>query len=84
MKIEIFGPGCSKCKKMEEYAHEAIMKMQLESQNVTVEHHYDLQTMAQRGIMLTPALAIDGQVVVSGRVAGPNEIMEHIRKRMKK
>ncbi len=79
MEIMIFGPGCPKCEAMERNAKEALDSLDVEG---TITKITDLNEMAQYGVMLTPALAIDGEVVVSGRVAGANQIGKWIQDRL--
>jgi small redox-active disulfide protein 2 len=70
-KIQILGTGCPKCKKLTENA-EAAAKMigiQYEIQKVT-----DINDIMKFGVMLTPALVVDGQVKVVGKVPSPDEI----------
>ena len=68
MMIEVLGTGCAKCNKLE-----AVAKAAADNLGVPYEitHVQDINAIVQRGVMTTPALAIDGQIVVSGRV--PNE-----------
>jgi len=70
VKIEIFGPGCQKCKKAEANVIETIGKLGISAE---VVHVQDLKEIASRGILATPAVAIDGVVKLSGRV--PTETM---------
>ena len=71
MKIQILGTGCPKCKKLAENAETAAQTLgiQYEIQKVT-----DLGEIMKFGVMLTPALAVDGQVKVVGKVPSPQEI----------
>jgi len=71
MKIEILGTGCRKCEVTERHAREALAELVLEAQ---VEHVYDVRELARRGVMFTPAVAIDGQVRVAGHVPGVGEL----------
>jgi small redox-active disulfide protein 2 len=70
-KIQILGPGCPKCKKLMENAEAAakMLGIQCEIQKVT-----DINDIMKFGVMLTPALVVDGQVKVVGKVASPDEI----------
>ena len=68
MMIEVLGTGCAKCNKLEAMAKAAADKLGVPYE---ITHVQDINAIVQRGVMTTPALAIDGQVVVSGRV--PNE-----------
>ena len=76
MLIEVFGPGCMKCQTMEKHAKEAVGQSGGEHQVVKVS---DYAAMASRGILSTPALALDGQVKVQGRVASADEILALIK-----
>jgi small redox-active disulfide protein 2 len=63
--IQVLGPGCPKCKKMAENAEAA-------AQALGVEYHLekitDLTSIMNFGVMMTPALVVDGQVKVVGKV----------------
>ena len=72
MKIEIFGSGCMKCRELEKRAKEAAGKAGL---NADIEHVYELEKMADAGILSTPALAVDGDVIVGGRVPSVEELV---------
>ncbi len=76
MLIEVFGPGCAKCQTMEKHAHQAVEQSGGIHQVVKVS---DYAVMAARGIMSTPALALDGQVKFQGRVVGSDEILALIK-----
>jgi small redox-active disulfide protein 2 len=68
MMIEVLGTGCAKCNKLEAMAKAVADKLGVP---YDITHVRDINAIVQRGVMTTPALAIDGQIVVSGRV--PNE-----------
>ncbi|MEW6216890.1 MAG: thioredoxin family protein [Candidatus Bipolaricaulota bacterium] len=74
-RIEVFGIGCPKCKATLRNAEQAVAELGVEAEVVKVD---DLGQMAVRGVMMTPALAIDGQIVVSGHVAPVAEIKKHL------
>ncbi len=71
MKIEVLGTGCTKCNKLYEAAKEAVAAKGVK---VEVSHITDLAELMKRGVMVTPALAVDGQVVAAGKVLKPEEI----------
>jgi len=71
MKIEILGTGCAKCESLAANAKAAADKLGIEYELCKVT---DLNEIMKRGVMLTPALAIDGKVEVSGKLAGEAEI----------
>ncbi len=76
MKIEVLGTGCPKCKKTYENAAEAIKELGIEAELVKV---YDSVEIAKRGIFETPALVIDGEIKVAGRVPSVEEIKEMLK-----
>lgn len=69
--IQILGTGCPKCKKLAENAEAAARELGIEYELVKVT---DINEIIDFGVMMTPALAIDGEVKCSGRLAGPDEI----------
>jgi small redox-active disulfide protein 2 len=71
MKVQILGTGCPKCKKLAENAAEAVAGLGLACD---VEKVTDINEIMTFGVMMTPALAIDGQVKVVGKVPSPEEI----------
>ena len=76
MKIEVLGTGCPKCKKTYENAAEAIKELGIEAELVKI---YDSVEIAKRGVLETPALAIDGEIKVAGRVPSVEEIKEMLK-----
>jgi small redox-active disulfide protein 2 len=73
MKVEVLGTGCAKCKRLAKNAEAAIKELGIEAELVKVD---DITEIMDRGVMLTPALAVDGELKVSGRVADVKEIKE--------
>ena len=76
MKIQILGTGCAKCKQLTENAETAAREMGL---NYQLEKVTGITDIVQFGVMMTPALAVDGRVKLAGRVATPAEIRELLR-----
>ena len=72
MLIEVFGPGCAKCETLLKHAQHAVEQSGGDHEVVKVS---DYAVMAQRGILSTPALAIDGQLKFQGKVASSDEIL---------
>jgi small redox-active disulfide protein 2 len=70
-KIQILGTGCPKCKKLAENAEAAAKELELEFE---LEKITDINEMMKFGVMMTPALVIDGQVRTVGKVVSPDEI----------
>jgi small redox-active disulfide protein 2 len=71
MKIEILGTGCAKCNKLYEAAKEAVASTGTDAEVVKVQ---DLGEIMKRGVMVTPALAVDGEIKVAGKVLKPDDI----------
>jgi small redox-active disulfide protein 2 len=70
-KIEILGTGCAKCKRLFANAEQAVKDLKITAEVIKVE---DLDEIVNRGVMLTPALFINGEVVAEGRVPCVDEI----------
>lgn len=71
MKIEILGTGCAKCKKLYENTLEAVKLSGKEAEVTKVE---DIKDIVAYGVMSTPAIVIDGEVKISGKLVSPAEI----------
>lgn len=74
--IQILGTGCPKCKKLAENAEAAASQLgiEYELQKVT-----DINEITKMGVMMTPVLAVDGEVKAVGKVLSPDEIKEHLK-----
>jgi small redox-active disulfide protein 2 len=71
-KIEILGTGCMKCKRLMKNVEIAVKELGIDAEIVKVD---DITEIMDRGVMMTPALAVDGEIKVSGRVADVREIV---------
>jgi small redox-active disulfide protein 2 len=71
MKIEVLGTGCMKCRRLAKNVEQAVSELGISADIVKVE---DITAIIERDVMLTPALMIDGELKVSGRVADVNEL----------
>ncbi len=76
MKIEIFGTGCRKCKRLEKNVETAVKEMGIEAK---IEKVQDINDIASRGVMMTPALAVDGDIIASGKLLNPEEIKKLLK-----
>ncbi|MFH0974067.1 MAG: thioredoxin family protein [Candidatus Micrarchaeota archaeon] len=77
MKIEVLGSGCPKCSELEKRVREAVRKTGVKAE---VAHVYDLNEIIKRNVFSTPALAIDGKIVLAGKLATVEEITKIIKK----
>ncbi len=71
MNIQILGTGCPKCKKLAENAEAAAKAAGIEYE---IEKVTDINEIMKFGVMMTPALAVDGTVKVTGKVPSSDEI----------
>ncbi|MBZ5589416.1 MAG: MTH895/ArsE family thioredoxin-like protein [Acidobacteriia bacterium] len=72
-KIEVLGPGCPRCQETYRVVRHVVETAGLACQLVKVESY---QRMAQLGVMATPAIAIDGAVVMTGHIPKAEEVRE--------
>jgi len=76
MRIQILGTGCPKCKKLAENAEAAAKAAGIE---YDLEKVTDINKIMGFGVMMTPALALDGEVKVVGKVPSPEEIAKLLK-----
>ena len=74
-EIKVLGTGCPKCKTLEKVTRDAVDALKLDA---TVSKIEDIMEIMSFGIMTTPALVIDGKVVVKGRVPSIDEIKKFL------
>lgn len=77
MKIQVVGSGCPKCQAVEANVKKACAEMGLQAE---ISHVYDVREFPKLGVRITPAIVVDGKVVVSGKVP----IVEEIKKLLTK
>ncbi|MBN1854266.1 MAG: TM0996/MTH895 family glutaredoxin-like protein [Pirellulales bacterium] len=70
-RVQILGPGCAKCAKLAENARKAVAELGISAQ---VEKISDINVITGFGVMLTPALVIDGEIKAVGKVPSTEEI----------
>jgi len=75
-KIEILGIGCAKCQKLESNAKQAVG---LSGVDATVSKVTDINQITEYGVMITPALVIDGKVKVAGKIPTAEAIAEWLK-----
>ena len=77
MKIEILGPGCPKCKKVAQITEQAVKELGVEAEIVKIA---DIKEIMNRGVMFTPALAINGEIKSAGKIPTMEEIKNWLKK----
>ncbi len=75
-KIEILGMGWAKCNQLAERAKEAVKELGIEAEVIKVQ---DIKTITNYGVLMTPALVVDGVVKVAGKLPKLEEIKEWIK-----
>lgn len=77
MEIKVLGPGCAKCNSMEKVTRDAVEKYQIPANITKVD---DIMEIMNYGVMITPALVIDGKVVIKGHVPTVDEVGSFLKK----
>ena len=75
-KVQVLGPGCARCQELAERTRQAAREIGLDC---TVQKVTDLREITSYGVMMTPALVVDGQVKVSGKVPSLDEIKKLLK-----
>lgn len=73
MNIKVIGTGCEKCDQLYANVQEAL---KITGRVAEVEKIEDLMEIVKLGVMTSPSLMIDGKLVVSGRIANPDELVK--------
>ena len=75
-KLQILGTGCAKCKKLTENAEAAVKELGVTAE---IEKVTDIQEIMKHGVMMTPALVVDGTVKSVGKVLSVGEIKSMLK-----
>lgn len=78
MKIKILGTGCPKCKKLSELTQTVVQELGISTE---IKKVTDINKIIDYGVMITPALVIDGDVKVAGKIPSKQEITDWIKKK---
>ena len=76
MKVEIFGPGCPRCEETFRTIINAAAELEIPAD---IQHITDVATIAERGIMSTPVVAVNGEVVLHGKTPTPARAKKILR-----
>jgi small redox-active disulfide protein 2 len=77
VKIQVAGPGCKKCHDTERNVREACAQLNL---NAEILHVSDMREIAKLGVLFTPAVIVDGKMIVSGKLPSVEEIKNYFSK----
>ena len=78
MKIEVLGSGCPKCRATENIAKKVVKRLGIKAD---ITHVYDIEKIMSYGVMMTPAVAVDGKIKIEGKVPTEDEIEKIIKGR---
>ncbi len=73
MRIEVLGPGCPKCASTEQNVRKAIKELNLQAEVLKVT---DIDLIIEKGVLYTPALVIDGKLVLQGKIPTVQQIKQ--------
>jgi small redox-active disulfide protein 2 len=76
MRIEVLGTGCARCNTAEEIVKQAVLDAGIEAEVVKVK---DIREIAKYGVMVTPAVVIDGELKSGGKIPDLEEVLEWIK-----
>jgi small redox-active disulfide protein 2 len=76
MKIEVLGTGCAKCKQLEKDVYNALAELDVAADVSKVQ---DISKIMAYKVMVTPALVIDGEVKIAGRLPRKEELHKYIK-----
>ena len=79
MKIEILGPGCPRCLATIEIVKKAVKNLKV---NAEVKHVHDFEKFIEYGIMMTPAVVINGKTKIQGKVPTVEEAERMIKEEL--
>ena len=77
MKIQVAGPGCKKCHDTERNVREACAQLNLKTE---ILHVSDMREIAKLGVLFTPAVIVDGKMIVSGKLPSVEELKNYFSK----
>jgi small redox-active disulfide protein 2 len=69
--VKVLGSGCANCKRLEQIAHKVIQNLAIEAEIIKVT---DFQEIMDHGVLNTPGLVVNDEVVSSGRIPSESEI----------
>jgi small redox-active disulfide protein 2 len=76
MEIKILGPGCPKCKILDSLVRKVVAENNIDATVIKVD---DIVEIMKYGIMVTPALLVDGRIVMKGKVPSEKEILSYLK-----
>jgi small redox-active disulfide protein 2 len=74
--VQVYGTGCAKCTELEQRSRQAVEELGIDCEIAKVT---DLSEIARAGVLMTPALSIDGEVRTAGKLLSVDEIKDLLR-----
>ena len=85
MIIEVCGPGCPRCQATEKNVLQVLKELGMElGEKAQVVEIKDVKQISARGVIMTPAVLIDGVKVCEGRIPSPQEVKKWVEERLPK
>lgn len=81
IEIKVLGPGCANCKRLEQIAQKVINNLAAEAK---IEKVTNYQEIVELGVMATPGLIVNGEVVSSGRIPSETEVTDWVIEALEK
>ena len=78
-KIQVYGPGCANCQKLYELTSKTVKELEAD---FTIEKIEDINSMVSAGVMRTPALGFDGEIVTQGKLPSESTLKNWILERI--
>lgn len=75
MKVIVAGPGCARCNATEKNVIDACAALHL---NADISHVYDVKEFSKLGVRVTPAVIVDGKIIVSGKIPTVDELKKKL------
>ena len=75
MNIQVAGPGCPRCQETEKNVREACSQLNLAAD---ISHVFDMKEFAKLGVLFTPAVIVDGKIVISGKLPTVEELKKYL------
>lgn len=71
LRIEVLGPGCPRCRNLEENVRTSIRDLAIDAEIIKIT---DVNEISARGVLMTPGLAVNGEIVATGRLLSVSQV----------
>ena len=77
MKVKVLGPGCPRCKATYENVKRVVEREGIDAE---IEYVTDMDEVIKLGVLATPAVWVDGEVVLQGKIPSEGELLKHLKR----